>query len=27
VLAEKKWTTRHVLLRLNATPGQQAMSA
>ncbi len=27
VVAEKKWTTRHPLLKLNATPAQQAMSA
>lgn len=27
VLAEKRWTTRHPLLKLNATPAQQAMSA
>jgi flagellar assembly factor FliW len=27
VLAEKRWTTRHPLLKLNATANQQAMSA
>ncbi|MCU0689376.1 MAG: flagellar assembly protein FliW [Phycisphaerales bacterium] len=27
VLAEKRWTTRHPLLKLNAAPNQQAMSA
>lgn len=27
VLAEKRWSTRHTLVKLNATPGQSAMSA
>lgn len=27
VLAEKRWTTRHTLVRLNNTPSQAAMSA
>ncbi len=27
VLAEKRWTTRHTLVRLNNTPAQAAMSA
>lgn len=27
VLAEKRWTTRHTLVRLNTTPAQAAMSA
>jgi flagellar assembly factor FliW len=27
VLAEKRWTTRHTLVRLNTTPNQAAMSA
>lgn len=27
VLAEKRWSTRHTLIKLNATPAQSAMSA
>lgn len=27
VLSEKRWTTRHTLMRINVTPGQSALSA